>query len=125
MIRMMKSNRSEIAKTLRYANFPGLLILGFIAAACYTAAQMYLPVALSSIIDEVLTGNRPELLVNRVTVLALSAMAMAIFQGAQRITFTVLGERSLINLRRDLLPHLQRLPASFFDNERSGSLHSL
>jgi subfamily B ATP-binding cassette protein MsbA len=121
----MKSGRREIINTLRYAAFPGLLAVGFMTTACYTGAQMYLPVALKRIIDEVLTGNHAELLVSRITDLALTATVMAIFQGAQRISSTVLGERSLINLRRDMLIHLQKLPVSFFDNERSGRLHSL
>src|SRR6185369_1966373 len=125
MIGASKLRRREITRTLRYARFPGLLVVGLIAAACYTGAQMNLPIALGKIIDEVLTANRPDLLMSRIIILALSALGMSIFQGVHRIIFTVVGERSLVNLRRELLIHLQRLPVVFFDNKRSGGLHSL
>lgn len=125
MIGTKKSSRREITRTLGYAKFPLLLVGGLLAAVCYTGAQINLPIALGRIIDEVLTGNRPDLLMSRIIVLALSALGMSIFLGVHRIIFTVLGERSLIHLRRDLLIHLQRLPVGFFDNERSGSLQSL
>jgi len=122
---MQKNRRQDLRRSLKYAAFPGLLVIGSLLAASYIAAQMYLPVALSKLIDDVLTKRESASLEITVLILALTAVAMSLFNGGQRLVFALLGERALVKLREAILVHMHRLPISFFDQERSGKVNAL
>ncbi|HWH32011.1 MAG TPA: ABC transporter ATP-binding protein [Egibacteraceae bacterium] len=82
------------------------------------------PVLFGMLIDHaVLDGD-----LGRVNVLALAAVAVAItaalFSLLQRYLSAWLGERIILDLRRTLYDHVQRMPLAFFTRTQTGALIS-
>jgi len=99
--------------------------LGTVGAFGYTAAQLAIPLILGAIVDDGLLAADVHALARLVVLLVVAATASTLFKGLHHVSFNGLGERRTIELQRDLLAHLQRLPLAYLDQERSGRLHAL
>src|SRR5258708_3518752 len=94
------------------------------AAAFVTSAlTLTYPALLGTIIDSVVTRNVTALHTIVFFVLAL-AVLQSILNFGEGFWMSALGERIVINLRIQLYSHLQHLPLSFFQDNRTGELLS-
>jgi subfamily B ATP-binding cassette protein MsbA len=98
----------------------GLLM---VAALLTSTLNLTYPALLGTVIDSVVVGNVTALHSIVITLLALAAV-QALFTFAQGFWMNALGERIVIDLRVQLYSHLQHLPLSFFQDNRTGELLS-
>ena len=99
-----------------------LLLLWLAALALSSAASLTLPVAFRHMIDQ---GFSHAESINRgFSGLFVVACVLAIGTGARFFFVSLLGERVIADLRRQLYSHLLSLDQSFFERTRSGELLS-
>jgi subfamily B ATP-binding cassette protein MsbA len=102
----------------------GRLAFGLLLLVISRLAGMVLPALTKVIIDDVIGGQRAELL----PWIALVAGAAIVVQAATSFFLTVLlgvaGQRSITDLRRRVQQHIARLPVQYFEDNKSGELIS-
>ena len=99
-----------------------LLLLWLAALALSSAASLTLPVAFRHMVDQ---GFSHAESINRgFSGLFVVACVLAIGTGARFFFVSLLGERVIADLRRQLYSHLLSLDQSFFERTRSGELLS-
>jgi ATP-binding cassette subfamily B protein len=102
----------------------GLFFAWLLALACSSAATLSLPVAFRAMIDQGFTaGAGPA--IDRVFLLLFAvAVVLALATAARFFFVSLLGERVVADLRKQLYAHLIGLDAGFHDSNRSGELVS-
>ncbi|HEX3021537.1 MAG TPA: ABC transporter ATP-binding protein, partial [Lachnospiraceae bacterium] len=75
-----------------------------------------------SIIDDVILGDKMELLNKLLLVILLIGIGRCIFQYLKEFTFDCVSSKIGMNIRRDLFSHIQGLSISFFDKTNTGEL---
>ena len=99
-----------------------LLVSWLIALAISSAATLALPVAFRHMIDQ---GFSQAAAIDKgFSGLFLVACVLAVATGARFFFVSLLGERVIADLRRQLYSHLLSLDQSFFERTRSGELLS-
>jgi len=89
-----------------------------------TALSLVFPWLMQNLVDSVLTrGNLAEL--NRITLILIGTFLLrGVFYYVEGYQLTYVGERVLMDLRRDTYAHLQNLSVRFFTDRRVGELIS-
>jgi len=101
---------------------PGLFTAWMIALAVASAATLTFPVAARQMIDDGFGGGGD---INRAfALLLLVSLVLALASAARFFFVSLLGERIVSDLRRQLYTHLMVLDARFHDRNRSGELIS-
>ena len=120
----VKPNRYRIWRLLNFARpywwqLAGLTLLTFVSS---TLTLVY-PAFTGKIIDSVIQKNQDAL-----HSIIFSLIALALVQGIvgfiQSFWTTAVGERVLVDLRTKVYAHLQQLPLSFFQDNKTGELLS-
>jgi ATP-binding cassette subfamily B protein len=99
-----------------------LIVLWLTALAISSAAFLTLPVALRHMVDQ--GFSRADTINRGFSGLFLVACVLALGTGARFFFVSLLGERVIADLRRELYSHLLSLDQSFFERTRSGELLS-
>ena len=97
------------------------------AAACLVLTSLLalaLPLAIRTLVDEVLVAKDVGQLNRIVLILALIFGAQAVLGVVYSYLIAWVGERVVANLRRDIYEHLMTLPLQFFDGQRVGEIVS-
>lgn len=120
----VKPTRKSLLRLLSFAR-PYWWQLGLLMAAALVTSTLNLtyPALMGTIVDSVVTRNVAALHTIVFFLLAL-AVLQSIFNFGQGFWMSALGERIVIQLRIQLYSHLQRLPLSFFQDNRTGELLS-
>src|SRR5581483_4227540 len=120
----VKPTRKTLLRLLSIAR-PYWWQLGLLMGAASVSSTLNLtyPALMGTIIDSVVVGNLAALHSLVVALLALAAV-QALFTFGQGFWMNALGERIVIDLRIQLYCHLQHLPLSFFQDNRTGELLS-
>ncbi len=116
-------DRRLLARLLRYVLPHRRLLAGALAALlCGTACQLAGPYLIKVIIDRnVIPGQLSGM--GRWVLLYLAALVGAMgFVYLQMFAVSVLGQRVILALRRDMFARMQRLPVVFFDRTPTGRL---
>ena len=116
-------DRRLLARLLRYVLPHRRILAGALAALlCGTACQLAGPYLIKIVIDRhVVTGRLPGM--GRWVLLYLAALVGAMgFVYLQMYAVSVLGQRVILALRRDMFARMQRLPVVFFDRTPTGRL---
>lgn len=100
----------------------GLLALGLILMVINRVSGLVLPASTKFLIDDVIGKQHAELLMP-----LLGAVIMAtLIQGVTSFSLTQLiskaGQRAIAEMRRKVQAHVSRLPVSYFDSHKTGSL---
>jgi len=120
----VQPNRYRIWRLLNFARpywwqLAGLTLLTFVTS---TLSLVY-PAFTGKIVDSVIQKNQDAL-----RSIIFSLLALALVQGIvgfiKSFWTTYVGERVLVDLRTKVYAHLQQLPLSFFQNNRTGELLS-
>jgi len=102
----------------------GLLAFGFLLMAINRLAGLVLPASTKYFVDNVVGHRQVRLL----TPIVLAILAATIMQGLTSFTLTQLlsksAQRMITELRRQVQAHIGRLPVSFYDANKTGSLVS-
>jgi len=101
-----------------------IYLLGVVALLTSIALDMYNPYFVGEIIDRVvMNGEMPYL---RKALLALAAITIgrAVLGYTKEYSFDVSSSRVIVDLRRELFEHIQKLSFSFFDKNNTGELMS-
>ncbi|WP_162456835.1 ABC transporter transmembrane domain-containing protein [Pseudoxanthomonas kalamensis] len=101
----------------------GLFAAWMIALGVASAATLYLPTAFRQLVDDGFQSGGAN--INRAFVLMLCVVIVLALASASRFFFvSLLGEKVVADLRRQLYAHLIGLDAGFHDRTRSGELVS-
>jgi len=105
--------------------------LGLSALIATSLLELVPPLAIKYITDRIIQGSaeftRPE----RLKLLFLSGLGLAalhlliaVFNRVRSITMHILGERFILDLRRRLYSHLQKLSLTFYETRQTGEIMS-
>ena len=98
------------------------LFLGFsVATALLTVAT---PVLAGQVVDEITSGRDQGRVVTLAIVIALLALLDAAVSIGERWQSARIGEGLILDLRRAVFGHVQRMPVAFFTRTRTGALVS-
>ena len=98
----------------------GFLLLS-VAAAMLTVAT---PVLAGQVVDEIVDGRDQGRVLGLAGVIALIAVLDAVVGVAERWQSAKIGEGLILDLRRAMFDHVQRMPIAFFTRTRTGALVS-
>ncbi len=102
----------------------GLFIAWLLALAASSTATLSLPVAFRTMIDQGFAAGGGGAIDRAFLLLFVVAIALALATAARFFFVSLLGERVVADLRRQLFGHLVGLDAGFHDANRSGELVS-
>jgi subfamily B ATP-binding cassette protein MsbA len=109
----------ELVKPRRYALLAGLGLI-----AVNRLAGLVLPASTKFLIDDIIGKHRPEMLLP----LALAVLGATMLQGLTSFTLTQLlskaAHKLIADLRRKVQMHVGRLPVSYYDANKTGTLVS-
>src|ERR1700682_1880553 len=102
----------------------GLLALGFVLMAINRLSGLVLPASTKYLVDHVIGKRQIQLL----TPIVLGVLAATVLQGLTSFTLTQVlsksAQKMIAELRRQVQAHIGRLPVSFYDANKTGSLVS-
>src|SRR5213592_1546138 len=102
----------------------GLLAVGFLLMAINRVSGLVLPYSTKFLIDTVIAKHHAE----RLRPLVILVLCATIIQGITSFTLTQLlskaAQRLIAELRRKVQTHVGRLPVTYFDANKSGTLVS-
>ncbi|HWE61433.1 MAG TPA: ABC transporter transmembrane domain-containing protein [Chloroflexota bacterium] len=112
-------------RLLRYVRpYTGRLVLATISLLIATGMSLVFPWIVRSLVDSVFV-HHDEHMLNLITAGLFGVFAVqAIFNYIQTYLVAWIGERVVVQLRRELFDHLQLLAPDFYDEHRTGELIS-
>src|SRR4051812_18686931 len=109
----------EMVRPRRWLLFLGLVLMGI-----NRISGLVLPWSTKSLIDDVVNGHHPEKLRGIITAVVIAT----IIQGVSSFSLTQLlskaAQRLIAELRAKVQEHIGRLPVSFYDSNKTGTLVS-
>ncbi len=100
----------------------GLLALAFLGLTMGTACQLAGPYLIKVIIDRHITAGVFPGMIRWVALYLLSLAGAMGFLYVQMLSVSVLGQRVILAIRKEMFSRLERLPVSFFDRTPTGRL---
>ena len=100
---------------------PRLFLLFSVVAAVLTVAT---PVLAGWVVDAIVKGEAQSTVVTLALLIALVAVLDAVVGIAERWQSSRIGEGLILDLRRAVFGHVQRMPVAFFTRTRTGALVS-
>ncbi len=110
---------AEFARPHRRALIAFLLLS--VVAAVLTVAT---PVLAGRVVDEIIGGRNQDRVIGLAVLIAFVAVLDAIVGIAERWQSSKIGEGLILDLRRAVFAHVQRMPVAFFTRTRTGALVS-
>lgn len=110
-----------------YRNYWGTMVMDLVCAALTTVCELVLPMIVRHITD--LATNSPEMLTLKfVLQCGVLYFVLRIIDGAAYYYMSsighVMGTKIETNMRRDMFAHMMKLPFSYYDNTKVGTLMS-
>lgn len=102
----------------------GILILAFLLMIVNRAASLVLPISFKPLIDLVFNHKRLDLLVPIVGAVLGATILQGLTSYALTQTLSKSGQKLIAELRVQVQEHIGRLPVSFYDENRTGTLVS-
>jgi ABC-type multidrug transport system fused ATPase/permease subunit len=117
--------RGTFTRVIRFArpHWPGLAVFGVLTVISAGLAVAG-PVLAGRVIDAIVHAKPPSVVVVLALLIAGLAVADAILGLAERWFSTRIGEGLILDLRRAVFGHVQRMPVAFFTRTRTGALVS-
>ncbi len=123
-VKKAKPKLSEVWPEIRELVRPrrGLLALAFLLMIVNRAASLVLPIAFKPLIDLVFTRQRIDVLWPIVGAVLGATLLQGVTSYALTQTLSKAGQRLIAELRVRVQGHVGRLPVSFYDENRTGTL---
>ena len=100
----------------------GLIALALLGLALGTACQLAGPYLIKILIDRHITAGRLEGMGGWIALYLASLAGATGFLYVQMLSVSVLGQRIILAIRKEMFSRLERLPVSFFDRTPTGRL---
>jgi len=107
-----------------YRPYKPLLVLDLICAVFFAASDLVFPISTRWYIDDWIPNRNLNMIIMFSSVLFLLFIGKNICMYIMGYYGHVLGTKMEGDMRRDLFVHIQNMPFSYFDNNRTGSLMS-
>lgn len=121
----MTFNKRLIKKFISYYKpYKFLFIMDLVAALGMSGIKLVYPVMTTKIIDDLLPNNDINQLIVFVVVLLVLYLVGAGFSYFMHYWGHIIGVRMEADMRKDMFSHMQKLPFSFYDKNRTGKLMS-
>jgi len=118
-----KLNRASLLRLLSLARPErATLAVGIVALFVGSSVNLLFPQALRYIIDEALGAKDERLIRNAALAMLAIAAIQAVAASVRFVLFSVVGERVVSRLRKDLYEKLMAQEVGFFDERRAGEL---
>jgi ATP-binding cassette, subfamily B, bacterial len=118
-------SRATLRRILQFARPHRRALVAFIVLSVIGAVLTVLtPVLAGKVVDEITTGRDSGRVVTIALVIALIAVLDGAFGLAERWQSARIGEGVILDLRRAVYGHVQRMPVAFFTRTRTGALVS-
>src|SRR5712691_6364325 len=111
------------ARALIYAH-RGRLAVGLALMLVNRMAGLVLPASSKWVIDRVINGHHPELLMPLALVVGAATLVQAVTGFGLSQILGVAAQRAITDMRRTVQAYVLRLPISYFDSTKSGILIS-
>lgn len=99
-----------------------LYAFAFFCLISSVSLDMLSPQVTKSIIDDVITGGKTELLGKLLLFILIIGVGRAFFQYAKEFTFDMASSKISVHIRQDLFRHIQSLSLNYFDKTNTGEL---
>ena len=107
-----------------YKPYKKLFILDMIAALLFSVCDLIYPIITRNIMNEVVPNKDVRMLI----VFAVTLMAIFLLKAGLNYFMQyyghIVGVRMQADMRRDVFTHLQKLPSTYFNNNKSGTIMS-
>lgn len=100
------------------------LAIGFVLMVIGRLAGFVLPYGSKVLIDDVVGGDRPDLLLPLAAAVAVAAIVQGVTSFSLSQVISLTAQLAITEMRRRVQRHVARLPISFFDSTQSGVLIS-
>jgi ATP-binding cassette, subfamily B, bacterial len=102
--------------------YPTLAIATLVCAIGGTLMMAVPPGATKYIVNDVISGHRPERLLPLIVFVALAMLIQRALDYLRLLLNNTFEQKVIFDLRRDLYSHIQTLPLRWFDNRPTGDL---
>ncbi len=117
--------RQTLKRVLAFARPMRPRLVLFVALSTVLAALVVAtPVLAGRVVDAISTGQAPGVVVTLALIIAAVAIAEAGLGLLNRWLSSTIGEGMILELRRKVFDHVQRMPVAFFTRTRTGALVS-
>ena len=117
--------RDTFRRVLRFAQPHRRTIVAFLALAVVSAVLgVATPVLAGRAVDAIIDQRSPSVVVGLAALIAVVAVVSAVVGLFERLQSSRLGENVILDLRRQVFGHVQRMPIAFFTRTRTGALVS-
>src|SRR6476620_12584407 len=118
-------NRELLSRIWRFANRHHGRLRWFVAVSVVSALlAVATPVLAGKVVDTIVRGGAPGVVVMLAAVIAAVAVAEAVVSLVTRWLSSNIGEGLILDLRTAVFDHVQRMPVAFFTRTRTGALVS-
>ncbi|HEX9833444.1 MAG TPA: ABC transporter ATP-binding protein, partial [Mycobacterium sp.] len=118
-------NRELLSRIWRFAHRHHGRLGWFVAVSVVSALLgVATPVLAGKVVDQIVRGGAPGIVVLLATVIALVAVAETAVSLVTRWLSATIGEGLILDLRTAVFDHVQRMPVAFFTRTRTGALVS-
>jgi ABC-type multidrug transport system fused ATPase/permease subunit len=104
------------------SRYPCMAVGTLACAIASTVMVVVFPAVTQRIVDDVIRGGQPGLLVPLLAVGLGSFIAQDLLNGLRIVLNNTFEQKVLFDLRSDLYAHIQRLPVGWFDNRATGDI---
>jgi ATP-binding cassette, subfamily B, bacterial len=118
-------SRSTLRRIVAFARPHYRALAAFLALSVTTAVlTVATPVLAGLVVDEIIEGKDERRVIALAVVIALVALLDAVVGIGERWQSAKIGEGLILDLRRAVFGHVQRMPVAFFTRTRTGALVS-
>jgi ABC-type multidrug transport system fused ATPase/permease subunit len=118
-------DRGLLSRIWRFAERQHRRLGGFVAVSVVSAVLgIATPMLAGKVVDEIVRGGAPGVVVMLAAVIAAVAIAEAAVSLVTRWLSSNIGEGLILDLRTAVFDHVQRMPVAFFTRTRTGALVS-
>lgn len=112
-----------IGRVFRYVKrYPWMAAGTMGCAVVGTLMVIVFPAVTQKIVDDVIRGNRPELLLPLIAIGLASFVVQDLLNGLRIILNNSFEQKVIFDLRSDLYAHIQKLPVQWFDERATGDV---
>ncbi|HET6736356.1 ABC transporter ATP-binding protein [Mycobacterium sp.] len=116
-------DRDLLSRIWRFAGRHHRRLGGFVAVSVVSALlAVATPVLAGKVVDEIVGGGAPAVVVMLAAVIAAVAVAETVVSLVTRWLSSTIGEGLILDLRTAVFDHVQRMPVAFFTRTRTGAL---
>ena len=118
-------SRATLRRIVAFARPHRRALIAFLILSVVTAVlTVATPLLAGQVVDELTSGKRQSRVITLAALIAVVSLLDAVVGIAERWQSSKIGEGLILDLRRAVFAHVQRMPVAFFTRTRTGALVS-